>query len=139
MAPRSKATHIFDCAPQDFYPEPSSVDDALFAVEPFVGPILDPACGLGRIVEAANRAGHCAYGHDIVRRSSLCEKELAFFASSPRNIVNIVSNPPYHQALEFAKHALNIAQRKVVLLLQYGFLFALKRVRLFRETPLRTP
>jgi hypothetical protein len=66
---RAKAAHIFARADHDFYVEPEWCSERLFAAKPFNGPVHDPACGLGRIVEAATKAGHLASRSDIVERS----------------------------------------------------------------------
>jgi hypothetical protein len=52
----------------DFYIEPEWCSERLFAVEQFTGAIWDPCCGIGRIVEAARRAGYPTIASDIVDR-----------------------------------------------------------------------
>jgi hypothetical protein len=117
--------------------EPDWVNDALFASESFIGPIVDPACGLGRIVSAAIRAGHHPHGTDIVKRSPMCDHAADFIDDRPHGVANIVSNPPYGRAQEFAALALRTAARKVALLVPSGFLFGRERSRWLEQTPLR--
>jgi hypothetical protein len=115
-AKRAKNTHIFARDPLDFYVEPDWVSAALFRSESFRGPIIDPACGFGRIVTSAVKAGHHAQGSDIVRRSPMCDYEADFFAEPPHGVANICSNPPFSRAQEFAQTAIRTARRKVALL-----------------------
>lgn len=53
-------------------------------------------------------------------------------------IANIVTNPPYALAQQFAEHAMAIATGKVALLLKLTFLEGLKRRNLFDERGLKT-
>ena len=48
---------------------------------------------------------------------------------------NIITNPPYKNALEFAKHSVWIAEKKVALLLKITFLEGLERREFFEEKP----
>jgi hypothetical protein len=98
----------------EWYVEPSWCSERLFAVEEFSGTIYDPACGMGRIPLAAMRAGLRALGSDMVNRG---------WDSTPQNFFlhrtrhpNIVTNPPFDIAPEFAQHALQIATRKVAII-----------------------
>jgi len=49
----------------DFYTEEPWVPEWLFAHEPFEGPVLDPACGIGTIPLAAIEAGLKCRGSDL--------------------------------------------------------------------------
>lgn len=123
LAPRH--THIWAPAPRDFYVEPRWCSERLFEAEPFIGRITDPACGTGRIVEAARAGGHCAFGRDLADGHD--------FLLETRQVASIVSNPPYGIFREFAEHALQLAKYKVALI------FPLARVvaaHWLRNTPL---
>jgi hypothetical protein len=134
---KPKAAHIFGRDPLDFYVEPEWVDDALFAAEDFDGPIHDTACGIGRVVESAIRAGHIASGSDVVELSPIRDFEFDYLSdNTPLSYPNIVSNPPYTHARGFIARALREA-RKSAFLVPYGFLFGLERFRWLDSTPLR--
>jgi hypothetical protein len=137
---RSQASqgHAHLCAaPQDFYVEPEWCDDALFKAESFTGPIHDPACGIGRIVESAIKAGYIASGSDIVKRSVTRDFEFDYLNDTePLHYPNIVANPPYRKAREFIERALR-ESRKCAFLLQYGFIFGADRSKWLRDSPLK--
>jgi hypothetical protein len=132
-----KAAHIWARHPQDWYVEPHWCSARLFEAEAFSGAILDPSCGTGRIVEAAHRAGYVATGADLVRRSPVCVAEEDFLASSePAD--NIVTNPPFAVADQYARHALMLARHKVALLLPTKWMNAASRSAWLETTPLAT-
>jgi hypothetical protein len=117
--------HIWAPAARDCYVEPEWCSRRLFEAEPFVGEIVDPACGTGRIVTAARAYGHCATGFDLATGND--------FLLKTRPFSNVVSNPPYSIFREFAEHALRLARHKVALV------FPLARVvaaRWLEQTPL---
>jgi hypothetical protein len=108
--------HVWRKDAHGFYVEPHWVDERLFAVESFVGTVVDRACGLGRIPEAARRAGYRTTATDIVDRGyKHFDGELDFLRSD-RHIENLVSNPPFHFCNEFTHHALKLAAKKVALI-----------------------
>ena len=125
-----RESHIFPRADSDWYQEPGWCSERLFAVEPFVGEIIDPACGAGRIVEAARARGHCAHGSDITARGY---GEIGDFFDSSALVANIISNPPYSIFRQFAEHALRLARHKVCLIFPLARLVA---ARWLQETPL---
>ena len=131
-----KDAHVWERHADDFYVEPNWVDERLFDVEFFEGEIYDPACGLGRIVEAAGKQRLEAFGADVVRRSLFCGTETDFLTTTV-DVANIVSNPPYKLAERFAVHALKCAQCKVALLLPSKWLHGDTRSRWLEQTPLR--
>lgn len=131
---RKTATAAWTRHAEDWYVEPDWVSDRLFAVEPFEGRVVDPACGAGRIVQAARRAGLSADGSDIVRRGS--GFRVADFFLSARPAPNIVCNPPFRFAMAFVGHALNLAERKVAMLLPAAWVQAETRSHWLARTPL---
>lgn len=110
-APRAIAAHKWDRESHEHYVEPEWCSRRLFDVEKFEGPIWDPACGFGRIVESARNAGLAASGSDIISRAS-DYGSLDFFTSL-ESACNIISNPPFNIAREFILHALKITTGKV--------------------------
>jgi hypothetical protein len=115
-----KKAHIWDRDKHDWYVEPFECSAALFAIETFRGTIWDPACGMGRIVLEAQKAGLNAIGTDIVRRSDVCEHQCDFLRKRPDiKFSNIVSNPPFGKAEEFVQKSLSLVKPggKVAMLL----------------------
>jgi hypothetical protein len=118
MPARAKAAHIWDRDPFDWYVEPEWCSRRLFQAEAFGGSILDPACGMGRIVTSACEAGYEAFGSDIVARwAKATEQDFLkpWFGSWRPNC--IVSNPPFGIADKFVKLSLERAKDKVAMLL----------------------
>lgn len=134
---RSLAAHLWARHPEDWYVEEQWVDHRLFERERFDGSICDPACGLGRIVEAAQSAGfRDAWGQDIVERSRHCRRVSDFLADdfSGRPPDNIISNPPFKLAQEFTARALDIALRKVAMLLPLRWIAGDERSRWLEDS-----
>lgn len=134
---RSIDAHLWARHPDDWYVEEQWVDRRLFEHERFDGSICDPACGLGRIVEAAHRAGfRDAFGQDIVMRSEHCRRVSDFLIDefSGRPPDNIVSNPPFKAAQKFTARALDIAARKVAMLLPLRWIAGGARSRWLEES-----
>jgi hypothetical protein len=141
VSPRPRQAHIWDKDRQGFYVEPRWCSERLFAAESFEGPVHDPACGLGRIVESARKAGRAAYGTDLVYRSPACERVADFFTGifCP---ANIVCNPPFStperpdMAQRFVTRALEVATRKVAMLVPLPWVGGEARSRWLATTPL---
>lgn len=127
---RPRRAHIFAPDPHGFYVEPQWFSVRLFEVEQFGAPgtrILDPACGWGRILKAAQAAGYVVTGSDIVARLNVerlnrCELGDApfvcdFLERSPlRAVCSIVCNPPFNHIEKFCARALEVATFKVAML-----------------------
>jgi hypothetical protein len=113
---RKRESHLWARDPHDFYVEPSWLSERLFAAVPFITEILDPACGCGRIVEAARSAHLPAMGADIVDRG-FPGTIVGDFFDWREPVGNIVCNPPFAIAEQFVAHALTIARQQVAMLL----------------------
>lgn len=115
------------------HPTPPHVTKALLARESFEGAILEPASGDGSMtsvllghgypVEATDIRG----GQDFLRRRA--------------KVANVVTNPPYSQSMAeaFVRHAMEIAQKKIAMLLPFYFLEGVQRHDLFssRKWPVK--
>lgn len=134
--PIEKDAHLWARHPEDWYVEPEWCSRRLFEVEEFTDFVVDPACGLGRIVSAARAARIPALGFDVVDRSEFCFGTGSFLLSSELR-PNFVSNPPFGIADKFAAHALSLAARKVALLLPTKWMNSASRGRWLETTPLR--
>ncbi len=126
--------HVWAKDPLGFYVEPEWVGERLFAVEEFDGGVWDPACGIGRIADAARRAGHAVVATDIVDRGYRhFSGRLDFLRADRPRAANIVCNPPYDDCNEFARRALKLASGKVAMV---WLLRRLNAARWLAETPL---
>jgi hypothetical protein len=135
---RDLNAHLWERHPDDWYVEEEWCDTRLFEEVAFEGPILDPACGLGRIVRAAKLAGLVATGHDKVGRSEFCKREGDFLQPWPLEYrpSSIVSNPPFGISQQFVSQALCVATHRVAMLLPTKWLSGDKRSRWLSTTPL---
>lgn len=148
---RGNATSIFathgasnhsdtDRAERDYYATDPEAVEALLRVERFKDAIYEPACGGGHISQVMITHGHDVVSTDIVNRGSVCQTGVQDFLSycpeSP-NTRDIITNPPYKYAMEFAQKALDISEPgvKVAMFLKLTFLEGGKRKRLFDEHP----
>jgi hypothetical protein len=90
--------------------------------------IWEPACGRGDIARLL--PPYCkVIASDIEDRGY--GKSGVDFLKTFRRVENIVTNPPYSLALEFAAHALALATEKVALLVPDLFLEGVRRHKLF--------
>lgn len=116
----------------DYYVEPEWTVDLLLDEEKFDGSIWDPACGSGTIIRACKKRRMAASGSDIAGRGY---HRFDFLSPGRSWVSNIICNPPYVLAQEFAEKALTVANHKVALLVQAKFLFSQKRYPLFDRHP----
>ncbi|MEN0652407.1 MULTISPECIES: hypothetical protein [Hyphobacterium] len=142
----AKQAHVWERDELDWYVEPKAATEALLTVERFVGPIVDPSCGQGNIVETLRSAGYDALGSDIKRRTDATwfAGEIDFLADSPasdllRQVPNFAMNPPFFKAKgaeAFIRRALGFATGKVCAFVDIKFLAGAKRAEgLFTEFP----
>jgi SAM-dependent methyltransferase len=113
----------------DDYETPDSVTQRCLARVKFRGPILEPACGSGRMVRVLKAAGYKVTGSDIKEGHDFLKRAKDWDG-------DIVSNPPYRDGLAemFVRHALELATGQVAMLLQSGFIWGDKRGSgLYRE------
>lgn len=110
------AAHSWEREEYEHYVEPFWPSERLFAVEPFVNEIWDPACGFGRIPDAARAAHLPVIATDIVDRGYRHFHGTEDFLKSERRVPNVVANPPFNLFREFAEHALKLTTGKVALI-----------------------
>jgi hypothetical protein len=118
-----------------FYIEPRWCSERLFEVEQFPGGVWDPFCGIGRIPEAAQHAGHQTVATDIINRGYPAFNEaIDFFHCRNSRAANIVTNPAFHLCgPELVEHALRLTVGKVAMI---WLLRRLNAARWIRNTPL---
>lgn len=119
----------------DFYPTPPEATAALLGVERFDGPIWEPACGDGAMARVLEQAGHRVLATDLVCRGYGTPR-VDFLQEWRLLAPNVVTNPPFKMADEFARHAWALGARKLVLLARLNWLAGKKRQAMFRETGL---
>jgi hypothetical protein len=118
----------------DFYATPPEATQALLRVESFVGDIWEPACGDGAISRVLQVNGYWVISSDLFDRGygvSPCD----FLKTTSSLAPNIVTNPPFKLANQFAETAIASATSKVALLVKLAFLEGAARAELFRRKP----
>jgi hypothetical protein len=130
---RPRAAHIWQKEPSGFYVEPTWCSVRLFETETFIGAIEDHCCGIGRIPEAALRAGYKTFASDIIDRGYPHLDTVVDFFQCERRIENLVSNPPFDVCDAFVRHALKLTTRKVAVI---WLARRLNAARWLQETPL---
>jgi len=133
---RKRDSHLWARDPLDWYVEPEWCSERLFECFPAKGGVWDPAAGMGRIVMSARSSGMAGHGTDIEPKHPDVYK-LDFFKFHNRVALWIVSNPPFSRAEEFARHALELSDSRVALLLPANWVQGDKRSRWLETTPLR--
>jgi hypothetical protein len=113
----------------DFYRTPPGCTRGLLSVERFAGPIWEPACGDGAISDVLVGAGLDVFNTDLIDRG--CGfAGVDFLNESTLCAPDIVTNPPYKLADEFALHAVSqLGARKVAMLLRLSWLEGERRRR----------
>lgn len=119
----------------DFYASPPSAVEALCDVERFDGPVWEPACGDGAISKVLAARGYDVVSTDLVARG-YGESRIDFLMECATRAPNIVTNPPYKLAEQFAAHALRLSTGKVAFLMRLVWLEGQRRRKFFEATPL---
>lgn len=119
----------------DFYPTPPRATLALLDVETFDGDIWEPACGDGAISKVLIDAGYEVSSSDLIDRG-YGMPHVDFLLDYQTTATNIITNPPFKFAEEFARHALSRTTGKVAMLCRLGWLEGKERRKMFTSTPL---
>lgn len=136
----------YERIPAELYQTPAHVTLSLLSVYRVVGPVLEPACGEGKIVSVLRGAGISCVGTDINDYGSMWQSGQGDFLKyrSAAGYQTIMTNPPYGAerrgalALAFIEHALELTrevQGQVVMLLAADYDHAGNRRHLFRDHP----
>lgn len=121
--------------PQDFYPTPRGVTEALLQHEQFSASVWEPACGDVAISEVFKDAGYSVDSSDLIDRGY---GDVEDFMTSDRRAENIITNPPFEKAEEFVRNALSCTTGKVAMFLPLTFLESRKRESLLADSCLKT-
>lgn len=119
----------------DFHETPRVAIEALLSVETFDGPIWEPACGHGAISSVLEERGHTVISTDLVERGYGPGRVDFLMELEPR-APNIVTNPPFKLAEQFAWRAHALATGKVAFLARLGWLEGKSRRKMFAATAL---
>jgi len=119
----------------DFYPTPPEGVYPLIKNEKFEGEIWECACGDGAISNLLIKEGYNVYSSDLIDRGY--GKTGIDFLKSNKKTENIITNPPFKLACEFAYHACKLADKKVALFARINFLEGVARGKMFKLTPLK--
>lgn len=126
-----RAKHQQERWPSDWYVETEASVHSLFDHVRFAGMVHDPACGGGTIPRVAAERGYMASASDLVFRGFAPGG--TDFLTDPTTRQNIVTNPPYKLATEFALHAIEVTDYKVAIIVRISFLAGQKRRRILFE------
>ncbi|MBO5565843.1 MAG: hypothetical protein J5934_01320 [Succinivibrio sp.] len=132
-----------DRSRNDLYTTDPQALERLLAVEQFSHRVWEPACGLGHLSEVLRAHGHEVFSSDITdhgySRLNRIMDFLGELENSPSEC-DIITNPPYSQALEFAERSLELISpgHRVCLFLRLQFLEGKKRREFFRNSPPKT-
>ena len=131
----------------DFYSTPYCATQALLDnlpnCEPFINvPILEPMCGAGHISNVLRKNGYEVHESDLIPRPNIETGKVcdcADFMMLDKWDGNIISNPPYKEALPIIRHSLGIVPdgRLVCMLLRLQFLEGQERGEFFKQFPPR--
>lgn len=119
----------------DFYATEPKAVELLLDEEQFLADILEPCCGMNHIAEVLKSRGFQVTTSDLIDRGVGAEVKDFFDYESWHG--DIVTNPPYFQAVDFVEHSLKIIDygSKVAMFLKIQFLEGKKRKKFFKRFP----
>jgi hypothetical protein len=130
---RSSAERTAD----DFYPTPSPATRGMLVREELPGVVWEPACGDGAIARVLTEAGITVHASDLMDRG-YGMAGIDFITYQPEVAIDcIVTNPPFKLARAFVQRALEIAQRKVIMIMKLDHLRGIQSATYLQSTPLR--
>lgn len=126
--------------PNDYYATDPRAIPLLLEQEVFADIIAEPACGEGHLSKALENTGKTVISSDIVDRGYGSVSDFFERTEPYRNGVDLITNPPYSKAVEFAEHGMELLGygQKMALLLKIQFLESEKRRRFFEKYPPKT-
>lgn len=119
----------------DFYATEPKAVELLLEEEQFQQDILEPCCGLNHITNVLRDKGYRVHTSDLIDRGIGAEVKDFFDYTHWHG--DIVTNPPYSQAVDFVEHSLKIVEEgsKVAMFLKIQFLEGKKRKGFFKYFP----
>ena len=124
---------------EDFYATDPIAIDILLKEEKFKRMILEPACGMGHMSKRLMQVGHIVKSMDLIDRG-FGEGGIDFLKYNYTWSGDIITNPPFKDAIPFIKHSLDIIPvgNKVAMFLKILFLETDNRKQLFLKYPPKT-
>lgn len=119
----------------DFYATEPKAVELLLDEEQFQKDILEPCCGLNHIADVLKSRGYQVRTSDLIDRG-VSDVTKDFF-DYRFWMGDIVTNPPYSQAVEFVEHSLRITNEgaKIAMFLKIQFLEGKKCKEFFKRFP----
>lgn len=124
----------------DYYATDPRALELLLAEEDFSPVIWECACGEGHLSKVLEKHGFTVISTDLIYRGFGNPKPLDFLKCDSKWDGDIITNPPYKYAKEFAEKALEVIQpgRKVAMFLKLTFLEGKSRKQFFLQNPPKT-
>lgn len=119
----------------DFYPTPKNVTEALLRREYFFGSVWECACGKGDISKVLIQNGYTDVISTDLIDYGYGKSGIDFLETTKLLGDNIITNPPFKLAAQFAEHALRLGADKVCLLCKLAFLESEERRKIFMKFP----
>ncbi len=121
----------------DWYATDKEIVKILLQNETFDEYILENSVGSGNIADVLIENGYKVKGIDIKDRGWKGTEIINFLEYNEKWNGDIICNPPYKVALEFAKHSLELIEdgHKLAMLLKIQFLEGKERKKFFEKNP----
>lgn len=126
---------------EDFYATEPAAIELLLKEEQFAPEIWECACGMGHLSEVLKAHGYKVISTDLIYRGYGDPEPLDFLSETLEDFEgDIITNPPYKYALEFAEKAIESVTpgRKVAMFLKLQFLEGQRRKQFFLKNPPKT-
>lgn len=121
---------------KDFYSSPPQMIDYLLKYEKFSKNIWECACGNGNLSKRLEYYGYDVKSTDLVYRGYGKKESVDFLKQKEKFKGDIITNPPFKFATEFALKSLELTNRKVALVCRIQFLESQRRYdEIFKEQP----
>lgn len=119
---------------QDYYATDPKCVNELLEFEHFNRNILEPCCGEGHISKELEKHGYVVTSTDLIDRGYGDIKDLLSYEHWHGDII---TNPPYKNAVKYVKHCLDIVNdgAKVAMFLKITFLEGKERLKFFKKYP----
>lgn len=117
---------------EDYYATDPRCVSELLQVERFKRDILEPCCGEGHISKELEKHGYNVTSSDLIDRGFGTTKDLFSYEHWSGDII---TNPPYKNAVKYVKHCLDIVDSgsKVAMFLKITFLESKERFEFFKN------
>ena len=120
----------------DFYATEPKATELLLEQEQFQHNIWECCCGKGHISDVLKKNGYSVYSTDLIDRG-YSDDTVDFLTCTKKWRGDIITNPPYKNALLFIKHGLELIEdgSKLAVFLKLQFLEGQERRKFYNENP----